>query len=123
MPLSPAKAAEIAGVSRSLISKEAKSGNLISTKNNRGHISIEEVDLEDWMSRRTERSSAPKPAPAPVQQVTSHEDAGRIAGLEVKVEMLTDQLDEMREERKTLLNMIEAFSQPKPRWWQRVTGR
>jgi len=121
MPLSPAKAAEIAGVSRSLISKEVKSGKLTATKNNRGHISIEEDDLNDWMSRRTERSSSPKPEP--VQQVTRHEDAERIAGLEVRVEMLTGQLDEMREERGKLLNMIEAFSQPKSSWWQRMTGR
>lgn len=120
MPLSPAKAAEIAGVSRSLISKEAKSGNLISTKNNRGHISIEEDDLDDWMSRRTERSSTPKPATAQIQQVTRHEDAERITGLEVKVEMLSGQLDEMRADRARLLDMIEKFSQPKPRWWQRI---
>ena len=118
MPLSPAKAAEIAGCSRSLISKEVKSGNIIATKSNRGHIKIDEADLHDWMDRRTDRATTP--TPAITATVTSHEDAARIAGLEVKVEMLGEQLDEMRADRAKLLSMITEFSKPKPRWWQRI---
>lgn len=67
MPLSPAAAAKIAGVSRSLISKEIKSGALPATLRNNGHHAIERADLDLWMSRRTDRAKAPEPP------VTRHE--------------------------------------------------
>ena len=121
MLLSPAKAAEIAKCSRSLISKEVKSGNIIAEKSNRGHLKITRENLDDWLSRRTERAASPEPAkPTPAVTVTSHEDAARIAGLEVKVEMLGQQLEEMRVDRAKLLGMITEFSKPKLRWWQRI---
>jgi hypothetical protein len=81
MPLSPAAAAKIADVSRSLISKEIKAGNLLGKKNNRGNLEINQGDLEDWMSRRTVRAKAdPVTTPAPTSP-----DAERIRGLEVEV--------------------------------------
>lgn len=61
MQLSPAAAARIAGVSRSLISKEVKAGKLIATvKNGNGHIAILEADLRDWMERRVQRNATPR---------------------------------------------------------------
>ena len=67
MPLSPAAAAKIAGVSRSLISKEIKSGVLPATLKNNGHHAIEQADLDLWMSRRTARATPPEP-----EAVTRH---------------------------------------------------
>lgn len=98
MPLSPAKAAKIANVSRSLISKEVKSGSLIGTKNNRGHISIEQSDLDDWMNRRTERSETVT-APIIETPVTSHDDAIRIASLEVEVREIRSQMSDLKQDR------------------------
>lgn len=85
MPLSPAAAAKIAGVSRSLISREIKSGALQAVRKNNGHQSINEADLDDWMSRRTERADAPDTAPK-----TSHTPAP-------EVEAITGELAAMRE--------------------------
>lgn len=61
MPLSPAAAARIAGVSRSLISKEVKAGRLPASINNETrHISINEADLQTWMDRRVQRDALPE---------------------------------------------------------------
>lgn len=65
MPLSPAAAAKIAGVSRSLISREIKCGALPATLKNNGHHAVERADLDAWMSRRTERAEAPEPPTSP----------------------------------------------------------
>lgn len=103
MPLSPAKAAEIAGCSRSLISRAVKSGDLIGIKeNNRGHIKIERSDLDDWMARRTERATQAEAHPTPSQDtapVTSHEDAVRVAALEVEIREVRVQLEDAKKDR------------------------
>lgn len=79
MPMSPAAAAKIAGVSRSLISREIKSGTLPATLKNNGHHSISDADLRDWMDRRTER--APAPEPTTTEPVTRPADHDRIEAL------------------------------------------
>ena len=89
MPLSPAAAAKIAGVSRSLISREIKSGHLPATLRNNGHHAIERPDLEAWMSRRTDRATAPDPVPA----TTPAEAPERPVD--------TSQVDELRQELAT----------------------
>lgn len=83
MPMSPAAAARHSGVSRSLISRALKSGELAGIKKNNGHWSIQEADLEQWMERTTIRAESEKPDPAPEQPVTRHaDDIARIEELE-----------------------------------------
>jgi len=79
MPMSPAAAAKIAGVSRSLISREIKNGALPATLKNNGHHAIAQDDLQDWMDRRTERAPAPEPATS--DPVTRPADTDRIETL------------------------------------------
>lgn len=71
MALSPAKAADIAGVSRTVISRALTSGELIGVKKNSGHWAIEHSDLLDWMERtitRAERKpAAPEPTPGQIE--------------------------------------------------------
>lgn len=98
MPLSPAAAAKIAGVSRSLISREIKCGALPATLKNNGHHAVERVDLDAWMSRRTERAEAPE---AP----TSPEPAPDQAG---KVDVLTFELMATKEALARLEGRAEA---------------
>jgi len=91
MPVSPAKAANIAGVSRSVISRALKDGALVGTKRNNGHWAIERPDLERWMDRAISRDPAPlevraAPAVAPAQEA------------DPLVEVLQRALDEAREE-------------------------
>lgn len=92
MPLSPAAAAKIAGVSRSLISKAVKSGELVGSRNNRGHIQINRADLDNWMSRRTMRAKA-EPEAAPDANQDSDQTA-RIASLETEVKEVRARLDD-----------------------------
>ena len=69
MAISPAKAANIAGVSRTVVSRALTSGELIGVKKNSGHWAIENSDILDWMERtitRAERKPA-TPAPTPSQ--------------------------------------------------------
>lgn len=65
MALSPAKAANIAGVSRTVISRALTSGELIGVKKNSGHWAIEHSDLLDWMERTITRAERKPIAPAP----------------------------------------------------------
>ncbi len=83
MPLSPAAAAKIAGVSRSLISREIKSGALPAVLKNNGHHAIADADLKDWMSRRTDRATAPDPVPAttPPEAPETPVDTSQVEGL------------------------------------------
>jgi predicted nucleic acid-binding Zn-ribbon protein len=65
MALSPAKAASIAGVSRTMISRALTSGDLVGVKKNSGHWAIEHSDLLDWMERTITRAESKPATPAP----------------------------------------------------------
>jgi len=65
MPLSPAKAATVAGVSRSAVSKALASGQLVGVKRNSGHWSITEKDLTDWMEHIISRADSTPATPEP----------------------------------------------------------
>lgn len=65
MALSPAKAASIAGVSRTMISRALTSGDLVGVKKNSGHWAIENSDLLDWMERTITRAESKPATPAP----------------------------------------------------------
>lgn len=89
MPMSPAAAAKYAKVSRPLISKAIKDGELIATRKNNRYLSIEQSDLDDWMSRRTQVArEEPAPAEAKREPVTSHDQE--------KIDALTAELAELR---------------------------
>lgn len=64
MAISPAKAANIAGVSRTAISRALTSGDLVGVKKNSGHWAIENSDLLDWMERTITRAERKQEAPA-----------------------------------------------------------
>jgi chromosome segregation ATPase len=99
MPMSPAAAAKKAGVSRSLISREIKSGAIPATLKNNGHHSISESDLQDWMDRRTERAPAPEPArPDTVTRPADHD----------RIEALTHKLATTKEALARLEGQAEA---------------
>lgn len=134
MPLTPAAAAEKAGVSRSLISKAIKSGNLPAQRGNNGHLTIDDADLDAWMQRRPARGSAPIApvlAPADDGQVTElrAELAAANALLgeiradrdewKARADKAQDQLDQ---ERKRIDKLIADMSQPKS-IWARIIGR
>lgn len=136
MPLSPAAAAKIAGVSRSLISREIKSGSLRATRKNNGHQAIERPDLDDWMSRRTERADTPEPPPA----MTRHEPAQEasaisqelatmretVARLEGRAEATEARLSDLTAERDRLAGLLEKALQAQPiapvSLWSRIFG-
>lgn len=135
MPFSPAAAAKVAGVSRSLISREIKSGNLTATRKNNGHQSIMQVDLDDWMSRRTERADTPEPptvtshTPAPeVTAITEELAAMRetVARLEGRAEATEARLSDMAAERDRLAKLLEKALQAQPvapvSLWSRIFG-
>lgn len=63
MPLSPAKAATVAGVSRSLVSKALAAGTLVGVKRNNGHWSITHEDLAAWMGQTITRAESPVTMP------------------------------------------------------------
>lgn len=112
MPLSPAKAAQIAEVSRSLISKAVKAGTIKATRNNRGHIQIERPDLEAWMQGRMVRAKSEDDPVA--EAVTSHTDAAKIAGLEVEVREVRVQLADKDRQIDRLEGLLEKALEVRP---------
>lgn len=120
MPLSPAAAAEIAGVSRSLISKEIKNGRLRAIRNNSNHLEISQEDLDEWMSRRTARAKTPKKVAQEVDW-----NAMKLAEVEVEMREVRVQLNESRRERddarqerddwKAQAQTLAKRSEPEPR--------
>jgi hypothetical protein len=82
MPLSPAKAATVAGVSRSVVSKALASGQLVGVKRNNGHWSITEKDLADWMEHTISRADSTPAAPE------THPKRGELAEIEILREEL-----------------------------------
>lgn len=138
MRLTPAAAAEKAGVSRSLISKAIKSGALRAQRANSGHWTILEPDLDAWMDRRPSRGSSQlSPSAASAEPLP---DDGRIAQLAAELAatnaLLTEvradrddwkmradkSADQLAEERKRIDLLIKDMSQPRS-LWARILGR
>lgn len=127
MPLSPAAAARIAGVSRSLISKEVKAGKIPATINNETkHIAILERDLQAWMDRRVQRDvppeeEAPPPAAAPavppeVETLRADlaETRAMVARLEGQAEVTAARLADLAADRDAWRAQAERLSEPRP---------
>lgn len=131
MPLSPAAAAKIAGVSRSLISKEIKAGNLAAMTLNNGHKSIERPDLDAWMARRTERAAdePQKPIDAPTEpgmvealerELASVREA--LARLEGQAEVTAARLADLTADRDAWKKQAEKLAD-RPGLIARIFGR
>lgn len=121
MALSPAAAAKIAGVSRSLISRAIKAGDLKATLRNNGHHGVERTDLDDWMSRRTERATAPEqaneapavPAPAPVRDLG---DIARIEALEGDLRGVREQVARLQGEATATASRLADLAADRDAW-------
>lgn len=121
MSLSPAAAAKIAGVSRSLISRAIKAGDLKATLRNNGHHGVERPDLEDWMSRRTERATAPEqateapvvPEPAPVRDPS---DIARIEDLEGELRMVRERVARLEGEAAATAGRLTDLATDRDAW-------
>lgn len=134
MPLSPAAAARLAGVSRSLISREIKSGILPAALKNNGHHAIERADLDAWMSRRTERAEAPEQPAVTSHQPQQIEELARelaatremVARLEGQAEATAARLDDLAKDRDAWKAQAERLaSEPRPvsvGVWARIFG-
>lgn len=122
MSLSPAAAAKIAGVSRSLISRAIKGGDLKATLRNNGHQSIDRADLDDWIGRRTERATHPEAAPEASQPVTRHpDDVARIENLETDLTRVRERLAKMEGEAAATTARITDLAGDRDAWRRRVT--
>jgi len=111
MPLSPAAAAKIAGVSRSLISKEIKAGNLAAVTLNNGHKSIEKADLDAWMARRTERAidEPGKPVDVPIEP-------SRVEALEKELAAVRQAMARLEGQAEVTAARIADLTSDRDRW-------
>lgn len=135
MLLSPAAAARIAGVSRSLVSKEIKAGRLLASVKNNGHQSISEADLKDWMERRIQRDNVPEdeaPAPQAPAQVPTQVEAltqaladtrATVARMEGQAEGMTARLADLAADRDAWRAQAERLSARPVSIWSRILGR
>jgi len=108
MPLSPAKAATVAGVSRSVVSKALASGQLVGVKRNNGHWSITEKDLADWMGNTITRANSPPAAPEPHPK---RSDLAELETLRAELTAATAAAQEAREELAAANARLEALEE------------
>ena len=108
MPLSTTRAAEIAGVERSTISKAYKNGDLVATRLNNRRLSIEESDLQDWMGRRLQTRSKASPPELPEIQA---EIDGELQSVSVVRQHFERELDQVRQDRDRHVEDLKAAFQ------------
>jgi len=108
MPLSPAKAATVAGVSRSAISKALAAGQLVGFKRNNGHWSITEKDLADWMEHTISRAESTPAAPKPYLK---RSDLAEMETLQEELKAATAAGQEARESRASAEARLEALEE------------
>jgi hypothetical protein len=126
MPLSPAKAATIAGVSRSLISKALAAGELIGVKRNNGHWSISQEDLAAWMGQAITRAESPvatpEPPPKPVDP-TGQEAREGLAAANARLGALEDIISNLKADRDAWQAQAEVLASRPAGFLARVFGR
>lgn len=140
MPLSPAKAAQIAGVSRTVISRALATGQLAGTKKNNGHWSIKDEDLVAWLGqsvRRAESKPVRADAPEPSTQ-TGTEDlraeltaalaAGQearegLAAANARLEAMDTVISNLKADRDAWQAQAEALSTRPAGFFARLFGR
>lgn len=100
--LSPNKAASRAKCGRSSIMRALKSGQLRAIRDNSGNWQIAEGALDDWLSmRRSSGRTSPAMTASHLSatQADTPETLARLAVAEARTEVLTSQLDELRQDR------------------------
>lgn len=108
MPLSPAKAATVAGVSRSAVSKALASGQLVGVKRNNGHWSITEKDLAGWMEHIISRADSTPAAPEPPPK---RSDLADMETLREELKAATAAAQEARESRASAEARLEVLEE------------
>lgn len=108
MPFSPSAAAKKAGVSRSVISRSLKIGDLRGIRKNNGHWSIPDDELDDWMSRTTTR------AQVKTDPVTRHEGdipaQVELATVKARLELLEASVDDLKSDRDAWRKQAETLA-------------
>lgn len=141
MPLSPAKAATVAGVSRSVISKALASGQLVGVKRNNGHWSITEKDLADWMGHTISRAESTPAAPEPhskrsdlaeletlqeeLKAATAAAQEARegLAAANARLETLEEVISNLKADRDAWLAQAKALASRPGGFFARIFGR
>lgn len=110
----PAQAAQIAGVSRSTVSRAIKAGKLPARKGNQGW-QIEDEDLREWIGDQVpvQRTSA--------AHAQDHQETVRIAVLETENRMLMDQLSKAEKRGEVLEAKIETLMSRG--LWSRISNK
>ena len=114
--LSPRQAATRAKCGRSSIMRALSSGELKAIRDNDGNWQITPDAVDDWLSmRRTPDRQSPDQTkePAMVTASDTPETLARLAALEVRAEMLAEQVQDLKIDR----DAWRAAAERRRRWW------
>ena len=131
MHMTPAQAAERAGVSRWTIMRAIKAHDLKASRNNRNRWIIAETALDAWRSHSLHSVRAQEDAPELAQQSTRSEehvrDREELAGLRVEGRMLREAVEAAERDREVWRGEAEAWKRQaqdltgelarRRRWW------
>lgn len=119
------EAAKATGKSKATLSKAVKSGRLSATRLEDGSFSIEPVELHRVYPILSETLTG-KREETPEETVPNGENPLRIRELEVRLEVMQERLDEVREDRDKwrvqAQSLLPVLGQPAPPkgFWRRV---
>lgn len=108
--LSPAQAAQVAGVSRWTIMRAIKDQDLLAKRDNRNHWNINPVDLDRWRTSTVRTVEVAHPLHT---QIDTPETLVKVASLEAENGQLRERLLEAQADRDAWREMAQKRSS----WW------
>ena len=107
--LSPAQAAQVSGKSRRTILRAIENGYIKAHRDNRNHWKIDPKSLSGWADAQGALNERAHPESTPAQV--------QIAQLEIRVEMLTEQLDQIKVDRDAWRETAQELSRTRTGLW------
>lgn len=113
--LSPAQAAQVSRKSRRTVLRAIDSGAIKAHRDNRNHWKIDAKSLSEWADAQGAHIAHAHPENTSAQI--------QIAQLETRVEMLAEQLEQVKADRDVWRETVKKLTRPKPNLWASIFSK
>lgn len=116
MPMSPAQAAQRAGVSRRTIMRAIEARTLLAHRDNRNRWKVALDDLDNWAAAQCAPSDHAQSEPPTLPTSVSSADAIKLATATAENGQLRERLSDVERDRDYWRNMADKLASRR-RWW------